>query len=201
MADDNGTHYLADLSSVASGQFVLNWSTAGAQDYVWALCVYGTFQAAVFSNSSLTATGNQDNSLSFNPVATLIQSWGKAPASAASPGVSNSIGMFDGTTNRVCTFIDEDSLKHNSASDRDTQPGKVLQMYAPGNPPTKLVEAGVTDLVGHVRLNFTTVDSTAREYVGLALASAASLPLTHVWQIAPAGAAPSGDHLVWELQP
>jgi hypothetical protein len=167
----------ATLSSFSNNQFTLNWSSVytTTRFYTFALVLYGTFQGASFSNSSPTSTGNQNNTVAFSPSLAFVQSLGTAAStSAQTSGVAcYSAGCFNGTSSRVSALdIQGPGGKSNSTAKSYYQSTQMLEMYdTTATTPVKLVEASGNSLSSGSQLNFTTVNATARQYIGWAMGS------------------------------
>ncbi len=175
-------NHKAKFVSVANGNFVLNWDAATTQFVYGAFVLYGTLQVATFSNTSPLITGTQANSLSFTPVGALVQSYGEAASTAVQTGISHSVGVSDGTTQRCSVFIAADgagSGKFNSQTGTSTIAGKNLQDWTPGASPTKTAEAAESSFTGGVTENFGTVNaSLGMQYIGLAFGPAVAASTT-----------------------
>jgi hypothetical protein len=168
--------YEASLASVGASSFTLNWSAVSSGQYVFALCLYGTFQAAAFSNNSPTSNGNQSNSLSFSPTVALLQTQAVAASTSNLTSDSGGLGLFDGSNG---VWIGSNAVgtgggKSNSIANSIINTTDCLVGYS-STPTVNLAAAGV-DLSSEVKLNFTTTSAGACQYLGLALGSAASSP-------------------------
>jgi len=182
-ASSPSTYLLADITGYSSGSLQFTWSnvdpTAGGTLFAVA-ALYGTFQAAVFSNTAPTSNGNQSNSLSFTPTGCLIASDGSAASTSAvaESATSFSIGVYDGTNNRtqnailvspVITGLLTGLLSAYSTTD-------VLERWSSAGS-VKKVGAPVNSLTGGVQLAFNPVDASGpQQYLGIAFGAAASPP-------------------------
>jgi hypothetical protein len=175
------TYLLADVSAITSGQVTYSWSnvdsTAGGT-LLATFAMYGTFQAEAFSNTMPGSTGNQANGLSFTPSGAIIQSNGVSASTSAKTAQSNSIGSYDGSTNQVMTAILNSGVAGTTNAQNASAYGSAntVQVWTHGTTPTKDQEAAVNSLSAGAQLNFTTVDSNAEQYIGLAMGSAAGVP-------------------------
>jgi hypothetical protein len=161
----------ATLSSVSANQFVRNWTTVASGEQVFAICLYGNFNVATFSNTSPTSNGNQANSLSFSPTFCLLQTLGQSAGTGSLSADSQCFGLYDGTNSVAFGTSFNAPTKSNSVGESVYDSADCLFGYNSSN--TLTVQASGVDVTSEIKLDFTTTTSTAQQYIGLALGSVA----------------------------
>lgn len=169
VADQATTLEEADLVSLDSDGFTLNWTTRVTGDFVAVLCLKGG-QYFVGSDTQKTTTGTKATTgVGFQPTAILLGSANAVASSSIGANLRLSMGAGSATTARGSQWLDNTSTTYNSNMDR----AHILQMKTGGVSVTTQATADLSSLdAGGFTLNWSVADATAREFIFLAMGSA-----------------------------
>lgn len=185
----------ADLVTLDSDGFTLNWTTANATTVTgYALCLKGG-RYQVGSLSQKTSTGSQATTgVGFAPTGLWLQHVGNA-ASATPLNTTMNIGLgaASGAANRAVLYYLSGS--HGVA---ELDRAAIYTKRADDGTPTLTAKADLTSFDSDgFTLNFTTADGTAREILYFAVGSNATAPVTNKVYVKnpsrPAAFKPMGD--------
>src|SRR5215831_10856944 len=173
-ATTGGTTMKGVLQSLDTDGFTVNWATTVSNAYVWALCLKGGIHS-VGTFVQPTTTGTQPvTGLNGSPKGLILSS----AELTANPGPTQPMtyahGQADSASSRasVGKFTDNSQSANFDASSLQT--GGILKFFTATSPSTVNTQA-VADLTSFdtngFTLNWTTVDSTAREIAYWAIAN------------------------------
>lgn len=168
VADQSTTLEEADLVSLDSDGFTLNWTTTRLGDFVAVLCLKGG-QYFVGSDTQKTSTGTKATTgVGFQPTAIMLGSANAVASSAIGTNLRLSLGAGSGTSARGSQWVDNTVSTYNSNMDR----AHILQMKTGGVSVTTQATADLSSLdASGFTLNWSVADTTAREFIYLAMGS------------------------------
>jgi hypothetical protein len=171
-----GGNVIAALSSFGNNSCTLDYTATFSGVYVFTLFLYGTFQAATFSNNSPTSNGDQSNSLSFSPAFVMTACQGQAASSSLQDAYSLAIGTYDGTNSDCFVAVWDNPSKLNADSVAKSVYDSTNAILGYNSSATKTLAASGASLSSGAEFDFTTTQSTAYQYIGFALASGETPP-------------------------
>jgi hypothetical protein len=172
----------ADLVSMDSDGFTLNWTTAYSDlRWVSALCLKGG-QYKIGVETQKTSTGTKATTgVGFQPSGLFVFGANKAASTAVQANLRLSIGMASSTTARACHWIGDQDAAADSIADSDHDTAAILKHLTEGTP-TLDAEADLSSFDSDgFTLNWTTADATAREFVYVAFGSDAGAATGNPW--------------------
>jgi hypothetical protein len=173
---DTGVFAEADVSSIDTNGFTLNWTTVpGAAEFYYYVALKGP-QFKVGSFNQATSTGTQATSgVGFQPAALLLASANATTSSATNTQQSTSLGMATSTSQRAGIWWGDNDGVSTTQADGDLDRTKAIILTNPGSTPTRVAAADLSSFdASGFTLNWTTVDATAREIIYLAIGAAAT---------------------------
>lgn len=185
---DDADLLVADLVSLDSDGYTLDWSTvAGTSRRVTVVCLGGSAQFAVGTETAkITTTGTKATTgVGFQPSAMLAVSQCAAASASIQSTYRYTIGAATSSTERGTVWVgNEDGQTSADASRRNVTTHMLTQYTENQTTPTADAEADLDSFDSDgFTLDWTTVDSTAREFgylaIGVAAAGGAKGPLGH----------------------
>jgi hypothetical protein len=148
------------------------------------LALRGTFQSASGANTALTAGSTQDNACGFVPKVGLLFGWNLAASASVQTAAADQcgfgIGAYDGTQESWCGYTEDDALGTMDANSQNST-AKVIRNYSPAAALQSEADGAFSG--NNFQLNWTDLDTVAREYQWLALGDAAAAAATSlIWQ-------------------
>lgn len=163
----SGLFGLADIVSMDSDGFTVNWSTAAGTGDFWTIGLKGG-QYSVGSFSQPSSTGNNAvTGLGFQPTGLLLGSVNDAGNTTDQTNARQTFGATDGT-NRFSLWRGDNQTNGDSDLDRT----KIMKMMTEGASVTTQAAADITSLDSSgFTFNWSTADATARVVYYLAFGS------------------------------
>lgn len=161
----------ADLVSMDSDGFTLNWGTvdASARPF-YTLCFKGAGISIGSANQPTSNSTQTISGLNVLPKCVLLASTNNTSSSSASAGNKLSLGATDGT-NRFHIFSSERDNVSTGNNSYNQDSTKIIKMMTEnGSTPTTQAVADISSVFyGGFTLNWTTTDATAREFLYLVI--------------------------------
>lgn len=168
----------ADIVSLDSDGFTLNFTTTTSGAFVWVLCLKGG-QYAVGADTQKTSTGTKANTgPGFQPTGLVLMSAGDTAAAAVDTAHARmSFGAASATTARGYVWTGDAATATDS---RSLNRANVIAAFVESNislPVVAIADLSSFDATGFT-LNWTTADATAREHLYLAMGNTAVVATT-----------------------
>lgn len=161
----------ADLQSFDADGFTLNYPTGGlaGTEKFYYLALRGP-QFKVTSFNQATATGNQDiTGAGFTPKVSIMISANDVTANndTQQNNATSSLGAATSTSARFSMWAGDTNNVSPTDGDQDLDRTKIIKLFSVGTPTLNAAADHVSFLGDGQRINWTTVDATAREIIVL----------------------------------
>jgi hypothetical protein len=153
----------ADIVSFDDDGFTLDWNTAVAGRYCYALCLRGgSYKVAQVTQAVDTGT-EAYTSIGFRPTGLFLTSANAAANTTSATTVSFSLGAVASTTSRANIWVGGVDGADPTQEDRYMSQSTVIAMRTPGADATTVAECDLTSFDNNgFTLNWSTADATAR---------------------------------------
>lgn len=162
----------AELISLDSDGFTLDWNDAIDADYVWVICLRGPIFAVGQFSQSINTGSVSTTGLGITPSVLMLFSANSATDTQSGQHAKFSFGAGTSSSARSCIWAGDVDEADPTQCDHNMDRSKIIKLMTAGTPTVNAAADLVSLDAGGFTLNWSTVDATARHIQYIAIGNA-----------------------------